>query len=254
MTWPEVRERLEESCIAILCIGSTEAHGLHLPLDVDTFNVYEIAKRAAERVADEVKPVLVPPIPFGYNTSEVLNNFPCISISSTTLKQLIKEVCVSLVRIGFRKLVLIPGHGLNPPATQIAIWELTDEYPNIYAVRIDWFLGFGGDIIRKVLETPFNHAGEMETSVYLALGGQVDMEKAKKVEPVSPSKYVSLEAYAPEPTVMAVGKPMEWYKLSQGIGGVYDPTKASKEKGREIVDNIVDRLSDFLIELKTIQL
>jgi len=255
MTWPEVKERLKESQIAILCVGSTEAHGLHLPLDTDTFNVFGIAKLAAERVAEEVKPVIAPPIPFGYNTSEVIRNFPgTITISSITLKNLVKEVCASLIRHGFKKIVIMPGHGLNPPAIQIAMWELVDEYPDAYVVRLDWFLGFGGDIIRSVVETPMNHACETETSVYIGLGGEVEMDKARRISPKSPSRYVSFDAYAPEPLVSAVGKPLEWAKLTNGIGGIHDPTKASKEKGEKIVNVLVDRLADFLRELKTINL
>ena len=231
MTWPEVRERLKESQIAIVCVGSTEAHGLHLSLEADTIVPFEIARRAAEKVFDEVKPVIAPPIPYGYQPLPSISHFPgTIGISSETLKQLVKEVCASLICQGFKKIVILDGHGGDGPAIQIAMWELADE-TGAYVVKVDWWGGFGGDVIRKETEShTILHAGETETSVAWACGARVLIDKAEKVEPESPSKYVKFDLYASAPVVTAVGKPLDWFKLTKRISNLLDPTKASIEK------------------------
>lgn len=253
MTWPEVRDRLKESQIALVCVGSTEAHGLHLSLDADTIVPFEIARRAAEKVFDEVKPVIAPPIPYGYQPFPSINHFPgTIGISSQTLKQLVKEVCASLIQQGFKKIVILDGHGGDGPAIQIAMWELADE-TDAYIAKVDWWGGFGGDIIRQETEShTIIHACETETSVAWACGARVLIERAVKVAPASPSRYVVFDTYAAPPVVSAVGKPLDWFNLTNGVSGLLDPTLASVEKGERIVSAIVDRLADFLRELKTI--
>jgi len=50
MTWEEVKEALREVEVAIVPVGSTEQHGLHLPLQSDTAFVLHICRRAAEEV------------------------------------------------------------------------------------------------------------------------------------------------------------------------------------------------------------
>ena len=46
-------------------MAAIEAHGTHLPLETDFLEVCEITRRAVEKVADEVKPVVAPPLPYG---------------------------------------------------------------------------------------------------------------------------------------------------------------------------------------------
>ena len=67
MTWEEVKDRARESDVAIVVTGANEQHGIHLPLKTDIFIATEIAKRGVELVKNDVKPIIAPPIPFGYS-------------------------------------------------------------------------------------------------------------------------------------------------------------------------------------------
>src|SRR5690348_3420642 len=51
MTWPEIQERVASCNICIIPLGAMEQHGYHLPVGTDTYQIYEMARRAAERVA-----------------------------------------------------------------------------------------------------------------------------------------------------------------------------------------------------------
>jgi len=253
MTWPEVKERLEESDIAIVVVGSFEAHGPHLPLETDTAHTWEIAKMAAEKVADEVKPVIVPAIPFGVTS---LMSYPgTITLRFETLVNLLKDVCKSLIHHGFKKIVILNGHGGNPPAISAAIRELTEE-TGALLVSIDWWGGFGRDIIKENIESDVVfHACEAETSVCWFCGIRVVEDKLKKSIPELSSKYIKLNFYASPPTVTVGIAPNSKFSIDRlsETGVIGDPTKASKEKGKKIVEAIVDRLADFLRELKSIK-
>ncbi len=76
MTWEEVRDRAKESDLAILPIGSTEEHGPHIAINSDSFVVTELVRRAAELVAEEVKPVVSPTIPYGVGAMSIAKDFP----------------------------------------------------------------------------------------------------------------------------------------------------------------------------------
>jgi creatinine amidohydrolase len=120
-------------------------------------------------------------------------------------------------------------------------------------IAVRWWGSFGGDIIEKVIETPRYHACELETSMMLALGQRVQMDKAKKWIPKSPSKYMKFYFPARLPYVEpALGSICSWDKVAK-LGLVGDPTRASKEKGERIIQEVVDRLADFLRELKSLK-
>jgi len=253
MTWPEVEERLKESNIAMVVVASTEAHGRHLPLETDFVEVWEITKRAAMKVADEVKPVIAPPIPYG--VSPHLMPFKgTITLREQTLRELVRDVCESLIHHGFKKIVLMDGHGGNPPALLTVMNEVSEK-TGAFIAKVDWWGAFGGDVIEKTTETHhLYHACEGETSVAWACGARVLMNEAERSMPASPSKYIKFNAYAPSPIVRAAhGSILALEKLTR-TSALGDPTLASKEKGERIVKAIVDRLADFLRELKAIKL
>jgi len=252
MTWPEVEERLRESNIAIVVVAAIEAHGTHLPLETDLIEVWEITRRAARKVADEVKPVIAPPIPYGVSTS-LMKFKGTVTLREETLREVLRDVCKSLIHHGFKKIVIMDGHGGNPPAVTTAMQQVSEE-TGAFVVAVDWWGGLGGDIIEKGTESHMlYHACEAETSIAWACGARVLMDKAERMMPVGPSKYIKFNLYAPYPTVHAAhGSILSIENISK-TSAIGDPTKASKEKGERMVNAIVDRLADFLRELKAIE-
>jgi len=250
MTWPEVEQALKETDMVLLPVGAFEEHGHHLPIDNDTFVAHEIAKRAAREVERDVGVVVAPPIPFG--ESEGAMEFPgTISLCNENLVNLYKDVCKCLIHHGFRKIVFVNGHGGNPPAISIAINEVASETGAFLACVNYWETS--SDVIMRIKETeltPF-HACELETSISLAVGQRVDMEKAKAdTPPIDPalSNYI-----LPTPLKPKVGISVTLPTVRPPHSGTMgDPTKATKDKGEKLVDDTVRKIADFLRSIRNL--
>ena len=244
LTWPEAKERLEEVDVALFPVGSTEQHGLHLPLDTDAFDADYLARRVAETCSDP-KPLVLPLIPYGvsYHHEDFVGT---ISISNDTLWRLVYDVGMNAARHGVTKLVIINGHGGNTPALQFAA-QMINRDAHIFTC-VD--SGESSDTdIAKLTETPNDvHAGEIETSTSLATRPYlVDVEKARKFVPHFSSRYLNFSSK----------RSVEWYARTAKIskaGVLGDPEKASREKGERIWDIMIKNLVEFVEDLKSMTL
>lgn len=113
LTWKEVRRAIDRGIVVILPVGSTEAHGPHLPLSTDVIISEEMSRRAAEKLtARGIETLVVPPI--AYSVTEFSADFPgTISIRKETAIAVIRDVCVSLYQQG-AKLIAIANSHLEP--------------------------------------------------------------------------------------------------------------------------------------------
>jgi cysteine desulfurase len=158
LTWEEIRDYLTRDDVGLLPIGSTEQHGPAGTLGVDTYVAIGLAEDAAKRAG-----VLVAP-PLWYGESSHHMALPgTISVRADTLRAVVKDVCRSLARHGFRKLVLINGHkGSNFPALISAAKSLHEE--ELSEMLIADPLHLGRAIARDVKEAHEHHGGELELS------------------------------------------------------------------------------------------
>jgi len=248
MTWLEVKNRLKETNIAIIPIGSIEQHGPALPLDTDTCIAYMVAKKVAEKTAKDIKPIVTPPIYFGFSDHHM--NFPgTISISEDTLSNLITDVCKSLAHHGFKKMVIINGHGGNHAAIHMAMYRLKKEM-KIFIALVDIF-NIVADVAKNIIQSPIYHADDFETSIMMALEQNVRKEKLiKEVANTKIPKFIKIDFLASPPSI----KIPVYLKEFTESGIIGDPTKASKEKGEKILEAIIERLVDFLKELKQLKI
>jgi len=247
MTWRDVEKRLTESNVAIVPVGSTEQHGPALPVDNDAFTSYTIAVMAAEKVSDYVKPIVTPPIPYG--VSEHHMGFPgTITLAPELLTDVVTDVCRSLSRHGFKKIVVLNGHGGNDDALHTAIYKLKRE-TNAFVCLVNWW-EMAMDVIRENTDSPFFHADETETSVALALNQLVKTDKLVRTIPTTKMPdFIKPDFFASSPSVRVAWDMREL--TDSGVVG--DATKASREKGERIVKATTDRLVNFLRALKDLQ-
>jgi len=117
MNWMQVEEQVRRDDRCVLPIGSVEQHA-YLSLCVDMILSERVAAEAAEPLAVPVFPV----VPYGVTPSFV--DFPgTVSIRLTTYVALIRDIVESLYRSGFRRIVVVNGHGGNGPiASFFAEW------------------------------------------------------------------------------------------------------------------------------------
>src|SRR2546425_541731 len=99
--------------VAVLPLGATEPHNLHLPYGTDTIQVEAIADRACRRAHERgAHVVALPALPFGTETNQM--RFPlAMNLNPSTVAAVIKDLVASLANHGVRRLVLLNGHGGN---------------------------------------------------------------------------------------------------------------------------------------------
>jgi creatinine amidohydrolase len=249
LSWPEVREQTKVCDIILLPVGAVEMHGTHCPVGSDSLN----AQKIAELVAKKTGALVAPPIWYGAHMYQQYGFPGTVPIRSDSLKQFVKDVITGLANNGFKKIIVVNGHGQQWVYVG-ALHELALETKAFIAVATWWELI--KDTISEVCETHFVHADETETSLALYLYPElVDMSKAGKESAPSiiDKKWFSgpvgllEEGGFPGHNITHSYSQVEVYKL--GILG--DATKATSEKGEKLVNAVVGKLSEFIEELKS---
>src|SRR5437773_1005939 len=112
LTWPEINDAVDLGKVCILPCGAVEQHGHHLPLDVDLVCPGGIARGAGQALADKI--LVLPTICYGY-TGHVMDFPGTINSNYTTFMEHVLDVTKSLAYHGFKKIILLNGHGSNMP-------------------------------------------------------------------------------------------------------------------------------------------
>ena len=223
--------------VAVLPVGSMEPHNWHLPEGQDLLHTTYIAEQCCSKVWEKSKSIIcLPTLPYGVDCN--LLDFPmAIHISQETLNAIIRDIIVSLIRHGIHKIVLINGHGGNDFTSFIR--QIQCEM-SVHVFQCNWWM-VGHDIYDTIFDQIDDHAGEFETSVALALYPElVELEYAGN----GVSKPYRFEALR-----------QGWVKTSRNFSKLNDhcavgnPHKSSADKGKKYLDVVINRISDFLLEL-----
>lgn len=183
MTRPEVEAAIASGVdTVIITFGSTEQHGLHLPLGTDSLWGEELGERVARALGDAL---LAPGLRLG--CSEHHMAFAgSLTLTVPTFIAVVGEICTSLAHHGFHHLVLIPTHGGNFKPLAQAVETIRPQLPGANLIAITDLAAFMGEVFRVAAEhgvTPEQaggHSGEHETSLMLAIRPDlVDMQAAK---------------------------------------------------------------------------
>ncbi len=160
MTWWEAEEKIKKTKVAIVPVGATEQHGLHLGVGADWIQAWEIAKRVGEKSDALVLPVLT------YGVSGHHKEFPgVITLDESTYEQVIYEILANLNRHKIGRVLFINGHGGNTTAITAALKRARDDFGMLGSI-VEWFSSWGR---RKIFNQNFEaHAGYAETAFMLA--------------------------------------------------------------------------------------
>lgn len=244
LTWPEVRDLLAQDPIAIVPIGATEQHGHHLPLCVDRTLCTAVAERAAVAATRRGRPTVVTPtIAVGYSPHHM--SFPgSLTLRAATFTAVATDMATSLSHHGFRRILLLNGHGGNANLLRATAQGLRFEQGVKVAVASYW--DFALDRIaswRRSEPGGINHACELETSLMAALHPElVQMDAAEDVLP-DRSRFVSGDLTESGPVTTAT--PFEEMSPTGAIGR---PSLADPDRGRELLDLIVEEVATYLRE------
>jgi creatinine amidohydrolase len=251
MTWEEFRDSIDSKTVMVIPMGSIELEGLHLPLGVDTI----VAKGISRGLAGEEGVLIGPLLPVGY--SKWFNPYPgTISLEHNTLTRVLLEYCKCLINHGIKRLVFLNAHRGNNSSVEVASHNLIMEHQvrvgmlGIWKLANDLTAGSG-----LIKEGKFKHAGEIMTSVIMAL----------KPEAVITSKIMPDSVKSPQGSAFEVKNSLGETGFKGSIQTIYqdirdvsdtgimgDPTAASAEKGETVLRMITDYARSFLQEFRTL--
>ena len=172
MNWMQVEQHVKRDQRAVLPIGSTEQHGL-LSLCVDVILSERVSIDAAEPVGVPVFPV----INYGFTPSFV--DYPgTVTLRLSTLCALVVDVLDSMVRSGFRQILIVNGHGGNSPAHG-AILEWLDRNRGVQVKWHNWWNAPKTMAKVNAIDPVASHASWMENFPWTRLAG-VEMPAERK--------------------------------------------------------------------------
>ncbi len=238
LSWPDVAAVLSRVCVAPL--GSLEQHGPHLPFWTDSAIVSEIAARVEQRLPGEV--LLLPAQPVGHSPHH--RHFGSVSLDISTYAGVIGSVCRSVAAMGFRRILLLNGHGGNDVPCRTAMCALKVEMPDVQIVFASYWT-LAAEAFRGIRTSPpggMGHACEMETSIMLALHPeQVNLERVRDDGTAGEKGYRLLDMLRPQPYYMV----RNFDELSAS-GTLGCPSHASAEKGERFLDAAVDAVCSLV--------
>jgi len=253
MTWVEVEQALTHTDAVIIPLGSTEQHGRHLPLGTDSFEAVETAKLIAQK-AD----VLVAPVVLAGLSSHHMGFPGTITLMPETFEAVVYETAQSLIRHGFRKILIFNGHGGNAVSVAAIIQKINQTTS---ATAFD--LGKIEVPRKEPLYPPIVwdvHAGVEETSMMLYLAGSlVDLTKAVNPVLTVPPDVATLDALGKtDPALAELAGEMRFRPQETGkktstremtdTGSVTtgDIKTASAERGRREIEGFIDAAARFI--------
>jgi len=236
--------------VVLLPIGAIEQHGPHLSVSTDTDLVTAVAQEAEARCKSDL--LLCPTLPFG-SSHHHLTLGGTLSISVALYTQVLVDLVSSILDNGFRRIILLNGHGGNITPARQALAILSAKYdgvlnPNI-AMATYWELASDYFAGNSEMATPaLSHACEYETSLMLHLYPYKvfpgSIERAKR--PAS-NGYIPWEDDEPYKGVTMVKQTR--YISSNGSSG--EPQLGTAEKGEFLFKHAVEALVRFATAFKT---
>ena len=164
MNWMQVEEYLKKDDRAVVPLGSTEQHA-YLSLMVDTLIPEKLAREAAEPLGIPVFPVMP------YGICPYFSAFPgTVSLRMETYVSVIRDLLDSLSRTGFRRIVLVNGHGGNAPASALAS-EWMADHPGHMVKTFNWWIAPKTVAKIKEIDPLGSHASWMENFPWTRLDG-----------------------------------------------------------------------------------
>ncbi len=234
VTTEEVAKYLEKRKLVLVPMGSLEQHWKAAPLGCDTI----IPVKLCAEVGDRTGAAVAPAIPYGMSEHH-MEFAGTVSLAPETLELVVADVLESLYVHGFRRMVLLSGHGGNGPSAERAIRRVCSRRGGLDA-RYLLYRNLPGAVSRQkelFCPDPGYHVTVTEVSmIWYLLDREIpDFPRIK---------------FPPEPSRGEVRGRREW-KLRYPDGGAgSDLRYVSTEKGAEFFRFLVESFCDYLDEME----
>ena len=235
----QLRDLAKRDAVVILPIGAIEQHGPHLPVEVDSMLGEQVALRTARLMDARGTPVAVLPMLWTGVSEHHMSFGGTITLDQPTFAAVIEQIVKSVTRHGFRRVVLLNGHGGNENALRVIADELTPKYRIPIVEFTYWYAA--AEPIAAILETQkgLQHACEAETAMMMAVRPElvaedrIPMAKANRT---------------PDVADVVGGGVYRWRTIGamSSSGVIGNPEAASAEKGVRLFDAVSATLADKL--------
>jgi creatinine amidohydrolase len=234
MTWPDVND-LPRDTPVVFPVAALEQHGHHMPLFTDSFLLGEVVRRVAGRLGNRI---LLAPLQWLGSSDHHLDFPGTLSASPRVYLDLLNGLLENFLSHGFRRLVLLNGHGGNTVPIQQVVFEVRQRHRTSNDLLLlgttYWALGARPqDAGAGIEQGRMGHACEWETSMMLRLDPRLVRDRSQ-VEPVP------------------FGNPFEpasrgWVMSDRSVPGhIGDPRLASAEKGEILFQLFTDDVCALL--------
>jgi creatinine amidohydrolase len=159
MNWMQVEEYLRSDDRVVLPLGSTEQHG-HLSLGVDVI----LSERVSAEAAEPLGVPVMPSLPYG------LTPYFAAYPGSPSLRVVVRDLLDSLYGQGFRRILVINGHGGNSPAAGLAPEFMADR-PDAQVIFHNWWNGPRTWAVVQSIDPDASHASWLESFPWTRLPG-----------------------------------------------------------------------------------
>jgi len=238
LTAEELRARAAEDALVIVPVASLEQHGPHMATGVDIILATGVAGRTASGIAATGAPVVVTPCVWTGLAEHHMEFGGTVTLDYDSFAGVLRGVVKSAARHGFRRVMLLNGHGGNSEAVIVAASEFTIEFGIKVAAGTYWHVV--PEVIGPLLERQAGlmHACEAETSMMMHLS------------PASVRTERLPEAHGPLSTRVE-GQPVglamrRSFKALSPSGVVGDARAATAEKGERLLAAISAKLAEVL--------
>jgi creatinine amidohydrolase len=251
LTWPEINDAVDLNKVCIVPCGAVEQHGPHLPLDVDLVCPLGVAHGAGREIPESL--LVLPIIPYGY-TGHVMDFPGTINTHFEHFMNQVLDVTKSLAYHGFKKIILLNGHGSNWPNLDL-VARRTNLETDAECVPVCWWglLTVDKTFLPRWRQSKFPggcaHACELETSMYMYLDGdnvRKDLIKSGTISfnvDDSPFQWVDLFGAGPATVI-------SWTSSYSETGVLGDAELATPEKGQQAYEEAVKQLARFVTWFK----
>jgi creatinine amidohydrolase len=238
LTWPDV-ERIERDVVVVFPIASLEQHSRHLPFFTDSILCEAVADRLEAALADDV---LLLPVQWLGASEHHLGMAGTLSAQGDTYLKILCEPLRCLLRTGFKRILIINGHGGNIDGFHMALRQLAVEFPLALLAGVSYW-DFAAKEIAASLDGKLKnvgHACEFETSLMMYLRPEL----VRKSEIADDSLLFESEA------LRDIYIPLDMKRQTHS-GGNGQPTLATAEKGTALLNTIVAKGVKVIQAIKT---
>ena len=180
LNWMDVEEYLKHDDRLILVIGACEQHG-YLSLLTDI----KIPLALADAASKQSGVLVAPPLNFG--ASPYFVSYPgTFSLRLATLLDAVEDILRSAYRQGFRRFLILNGHGGNN-GVKLRLGEISNELSDLKIQWYAWWMAHSVEAVALRHEIKPNHANWLEAFPFTIVA---ELPEGEKVPPHVPSEVM----------------------------------------------------------------